>query len=65
MEMSSILHCLDDARVAGAVRSWLGVVCPHVDADKCVAAAREALSAGRPLASFACKKYGASHADVD
>ena len=57
-------HSLVDANVARAVRAWLQVVAPHLGFDDCVAAAVEGLSRGHPLASFPCKKCGATHADL-
>ena len=51
-------HSLQDAKVVHAVRTWLGVVAPHLDYDLCVSAAVEGLSRGHPLASFPCNKCG-------
>ena len=53
-----------DASVARAVCAWLIVVAKHVNFDECIAAAVEGLSRGLPLASFGCKKCGASHMDL-
>ena len=54
----SVLHSLDDAVVARAVRAWLRVVAKHLDLDACVSAAVEGLSRGHPLSSFPCTKCG-------
>ena len=60
-----VLHDMTNADVDFAVRTWLRVVAPHLDFERCVASVADGLARGFPVASGPCSKCGITHADLD
>ena len=49
---------LGDMRIAQLVQTWLSVVTPHIDYQRCCEAAKVGLERGNELVSFPCPKCG-------